>query len=34
MLPVAYLSAFLIIPRARKLAEKTTSKDKTQSIRL
>jgi len=26
MLPVAYLSAFIIIPRARKLAEKITTK--------
>lgn len=26
MLPVAYLSAFIIIPRARKLAEKLTTK--------
>ncbi len=34
MLPVAYLAAFLIIPRARKLAEKVTSDDKkTQAIR-
>jgi len=34
MLPVAYLSAFIIIPRARKLAEKATAKTKTtQSIR-
>ncbi len=34
MLPVAYLAAFLIIPRARKLAEKVTSEDKkTQTIR-
>lgn len=29
MLPVAYLAAFIIIPRARKLAEKATSKVKT-----
>ena len=34
MLPVAYLAAFLIIPRARKLAEKVTSEDKkAQTIR-
>lgn len=26
MLPVAYLAAFIIIPNARKLAEKTTNK--------
>ncbi len=26
MLPVAYLAAFIIIPNARKLAEKVTSK--------
>jgi len=26
MLPVAYLAAFIIIPNARKLAERTTSK--------
>lgn len=29
MLPVAYLAAFIIIPRARKLAEKTTAEPKT-----
>jgi hypothetical protein len=28
MLPVAYLAAFLIIPQARKLAEKVVSKEK------
>ncbi|HJR99607.1 MAG TPA: DUF2798 domain-containing protein [Flavobacterium sp.] len=34
MLPVAYLAAFIIIPKARKLAEKTTTEVKpTQSIR-
>lgn len=34
MLPVAYLAAFIIIPKARKLAEKATAKTKTtQSIR-
>lgn len=34
MLPVAYLAAFLIIPKARKLAEKVTSDDKkAQAIR-
>lgn len=27
MLPVAYLSAFIIIPNARKIAEKITIKD-------
>ncbi|MGQ7946588.1 DUF2798 domain-containing protein [Flavobacterium sp. WC2509] len=35
MLPVAYLCAFLIIPKAKKLAEKATSEKKTtQSIQL
>lgn len=34
MLPVSYISAFMIIPRARKLAEKVTSeKEKAQTIR-
>jgi hypothetical protein len=28
MLPVAYIAAFLIIPQARKLAEKVISEDK------
>ena len=27
MLPVAYMAAFIIIPNARKLAEKVTSKE-------
>ena len=27
MLPVAYISAFIIIPRARKLAEKVTAEE-------
>lgn len=34
MLPVSYMAAFVIIPRARKLAEKVTSQAKqTESIR-
>ena len=34
MLPVSYMAAFIIIPRARKLAEKITSEEKqTQTIR-
>jgi Protein of unknown function (DUF2798). len=34
MLPVSYMAAFVIIPRARKLAEKVTSEEKqTQTIR-
>jgi len=34
MLPVSYMAAFIIIPRARKLAEKVTSEKKqTQTIR-
>lgn len=34
MLPVSYMAAFIIIPRARKLAEKVTSEEKqTQTIR-
>lgn len=34
MLPVSYISAFIIIPRARKLAEKVTSEEKkAQTIR-
>lgn len=33
MLPVSYMAAFIIIPRARKLAEKVTSEEKqTQKI--
>ena len=34
MLPVSYMAAFIIIPRARKLAEKVTSEEKqAQTIR-
>lgn len=29
MLPVSYIAAFIIIPKARKLAEKVTSEKKT-----